>query len=44
MNSEEMVDEAWDDDRFLNKNLLSCRILDYLTRKDSFLSRLRNRE
>jgi hypothetical protein len=38
--SDDLVDETWDDDRFLNGNLLSNRILDYLTRLDRFLARV----
>jgi hypothetical protein len=38
MNSEDMVDETWDDDRFLNDKLLTNRILDYLTRVEKFLA------
>lgn len=37
--SEDVVDEAWDDDRFLNDNLLTNRLLDYLARVENFLSR-----
>lgn len=41
MNSEEMVDESWDDDRFRNDQLLTNKILDYLTRVEAFLSKKR---
>jgi hypothetical protein len=36
--SEDMVDETWDDDRFLNDKLLINRILDYLTRSEKFFT------
>lgn len=39
MSNEELVDEAWDDDRFLNDQLLTSKLLDYLTRVEGFLSR-----